>query len=232
MASALLCLSHAPRLPDLEWGATIRRLMKQETQTDVSQSGDLPKERTLREECFKFSLAHASEFDELLAFLDELSELSRFKALELSLQSCLLCHLGDLMRIFSGSRMNKLFDDLSCFVISLSSDQVYSSGQKSSLRVSCWKGLSQCLEGTSLESSEYITKIEKCIELLFAVLPVASQSPKADQIGPMEWSEAVRCLQKSRRDWLYKFLQVCNIPLHACLVCKLCIIFVDISPFN
>ncbi|KAL9292968.1 Protein RST1 [Arabidopsis thaliana] len=212
MASALRCLSHAPRLPNLDWGATIRRLMKQETQTDVTQSGDVPKEITLREECFKFSLAHASEFDELLAFLDELSELSRFKALEESLQSCLLCHLGGLMRIFSGSRMNKLFDDVSCFVVSLSSDQTYSCDQKSSLRVSCWKGLSQCLEETSLESSEYVTKIEKCIELLFAVLPVASQSPRADQMGSVkEWSEAVTCLQKSHRDWLYKFLQVSNL---------------------
>ncbi|CAA7046600.1 unnamed protein product [Microthlaspi erraticum] len=212
MASALRCLSHAPRLPNLDWGATIRRLMKQETQTGVSQSGDLPKEKTLREECFKFSLVHASEFDELLAFLDELSELSRFKALEQSLQSCLLCHLGDLIRIFSGSRMDKLFDDISCFVISLSSDQVYGCDQKSSLRVSCWKGLSQCLEETSVESSNYITKIEKCIELLFAILPVASQSPKAAETGPAkEWSEALRCLQKSRRDWLYKFLQVSSL---------------------
>lgn len=186
--------------------------MKQETQIDLSQSGNLPKERTLREECFKFSLAHASKFDELLAFLDELSELSRFKALEESLQSCMLCHLGDLMRIFSGSRMNKLFDDISCFIISISSDQVYSCDQKSSLRVSCWKGLSQYLEETSLESLEYITKIDKCTELLFSVLPVASQSPKADQMGSVkEWSEAVRCLQKSRQDWLYKFLQVWNI---------------------
>ncbi|XP_024006795.1 protein RST1 isoform X2 [Eutrema salsugineum] len=212
VASALRCLSHAPRLPNLDWGATIRRLMKQETQTDASQSGDLPKEITLREECLKFSLAHASQCDKLLAFLDELSELSRFKALEQSLQSWLLCHLGDLMRIFSGSRMDKLFDDICCFVISLSSDEEYSCDQKSSLRVSCWKGLSQCLEGTSLESSEYITKIEKCIELLFAVLPVASQSPKADQMGPVkEWYEAVRCLQKSGRDWLYKFLQVSSL---------------------
>lgn len=209
MASDLRCLSHAPRLPNLDWGATIRRLMKQETQTDVSQIGDLPRERTLREECFKFSLAHTREFDELLSFLDELFELSRFKALEQSLQSCMLCHLGDLMRIFSGSRMDKLFDDISYFIISLSSDQIYSCDQKSSLRVSCWKGLSQCLDETSLESSEYIAKIEKCIELLFVVLPVASQSPKADQTGPVkEWSEAVRCLQRSRRDWLYKFLQV------------------------
>ncbi|XP_010514478.1 PREDICTED: protein RST1-like isoform X3 [Camelina sativa] len=212
LESALRCLSHAPRLPNLDWGATIRRLMKQDTQTDVSQSGDVPKEGTLREECFKFSLAHAREFDELLAFLDELSELARFKALEQSLQSCLLCHLGYLMRIFSGSRMNKLFDDVSCFVISLSSDQAYSCEQKSSFRVSCWKGLSQCLEETSLDSSEYITKIEKCIELVFAVLPVASQSPIADQMGSVkEWSEAVRCLQKSRLDWLYKFLQVSNV---------------------
>ncbi|CAH8361043.1 unnamed protein product [Eruca vesicaria subsp. sativa] len=212
LASALRCLSHAPRLPNLDWGATIRRLMRQETQPDVSQSGDLPKEISLREECLKFSLAHASEFDELLTFLDELSELSRFKALEHSLQSCLLCHLGDLMRMFSGSRMDKLFDDISCFVISLSSDQTYSCDQKSSLRVSCWKGLSQCLEGTSFESSEYITKIEKSIELLFSVLPVASQSPKADQMGSVkEWSEAVRCLHQSHRDWLYKFLQVSSL---------------------
>ncbi|KAG2261355.1 hypothetical protein Bca52824_068434 [Brassica carinata] len=212
LASALRCLSHAPRLPNLDWGATIRRLMRQETQPDVSQSGDIPKDISLREECLKFSLAHASEFDELLTFLDELSELSRFKALELSLQSCLLCHLGDLMRMFSGSRMDKMFDDVSCFVISLSSDQVYSYDQKTSLRVSCWKGLSQCLEGTSFESSEYISKIEKCTELLFSVLPVASQSAEVDQMGSVkEWSEAVRCLQQSHRDWLYKFLQVSSL---------------------
>ncbi|KAH0923800.1 hypothetical protein HID58_023818 [Brassica napus] len=212
LASALRCLSHAPRLPNLDWGATIRRLMRQETQLDVSQSGDVPKDTSLREECLKFSLAHASEFDELLTFLDELSELSRFKALEQSLQSSLLCHLGDLMRMFSGSRMDKLFEDISCFVTSLSSDQVYSCDQKSSLRVSCWKGLSQCLEGTSFESSEYITKIENCIELLFSVLPVASQSPNVDQMGSVkEWSEAVRCLQQSHKDWLYKFLQVSSL---------------------
>ncbi|KAL0658136.1 hypothetical protein Bca4012_078721 [Brassica carinata] len=212
LSSALRCLSHAPRLPNLDWGATIRRLMRQENQLDVPQSGFIPKDTSLREECLKFSLAHASEFDELLTFLDELSELSRFKALEQSLQSCLLCHLGDLMRMFSGSRVDKLFDDISCFVISLSSDQVYNCDQKSSLRVSCWKGLSQCLEGTSFESSEYITKIEKCIELLFSVLPVASQSPKVDQMGSVkEWSEAVRCLQQSHRDWLHKFLQVSSL---------------------
>ncbi|KAJ0254105.1 Protein RST1 [Hirschfeldia incana] len=212
LASALRCLSHAPRLPNLEWGATIRRLMRRENQPVVSQSGDLPKETSLREECLKFSLAHASEFDELLTFLDELSELSRFKALEQSLQSCLLCHLGDLMRLFSGSRMDKLFDDVSCFVTSLSSDQVYSCDQKSSLRVSCWKGLSQCLEGTSFESSEYITKIEKCIEQLFSVLPVASQSTEVDQMGSVkEWSEAIKCLQQSHKDWLYKFLQVSSL---------------------
>ncbi|CAN8266162.1 unnamed protein product [Cochlearia groenlandica] len=212
MASALRCLSHAPRLPNLDWGATIRRLMKQETQTVLSKSGDLPKERTLREECLKFSLAHASDFDELLTFLDELSELSRFKELEQSLQSCLLCHLGDLMRMFSGSRVDKLFEDISSFVISVSSDQTYRCDQKSALRVSCWKGLSQCFEGTSFEFSEYIKKIEKCIELLFAFLPVASQSPEADQMGPAkEWSEAVICLQKSHRDWLYKFLQVSSL---------------------
>ncbi|XP_010555953.1 PREDICTED: protein RST1 [Tarenaya hassleriana] len=196
VATILRCMSRAPRLPALDWGATIRRLMKQEA---------------LREECFRLSLAHASQHDELLAFLDDLSELSRFNALELNLQSCMLCHLGDMMRIFSGSRTEKLLDDMSHFITSLSSNQVYNTDQKSFLRVSCWNGLRQCLDETSLESSsEYISKIEKCMELLFAFLPVASHSPYAAEETSVvkEWSEAVLCLEKSRQDWLYDFLLV------------------------
>ncbi|TQE13817.1 hypothetical protein C1H46_000448 [Malus baccata] len=63
---------------------------------------------SLRDECVKFSLVHANKFDPLLSFLDELSDLSRFRTLELKLQSCLLDHLVDLIKVFSGSRLEKV----------------------------------------------------------------------------------------------------------------------------
>lgn len=53
------------------------------------------KNGTLREECIMFAMAHANQFDSLLTFLDELSDFSRFRTLEINLQSCLLNHLAD-----------------------------------------------------------------------------------------------------------------------------------------
>lgn len=196
VASTLRCLSRAPRLPNLDWGAIVRRCMKFEGQ--ITELSALNK-GTLREECLVFALAHATQFDSLLTFLDELSDLSRFSTLEPSLQSRLLSHLADLVKLFSASRLEKLLDDVADYL---------SSKLQSSLRISCWKGLSQCLDGASLDSLDYIKNAEKCMEVLFSLLP----TPQSDnRLNSEEWSEAVSCLAKARQSWLLHFLQLSHV---------------------
>jgi hypothetical protein len=201
----LRCLSRAPRLPVLDWGAIIRRCMRYEAQVDeLFPSDSALKKGILREECLQFSLAHANQFDPLLTFLDELSDLSRFRALELNLQSYLLVHLADLIKVFSGSRLEKLFNDITLYLSSVTS----------MLRISCWKGLCQCLD-EALDSVDYTSHIERCMEVLFSLLPVLGSATviEVDQLSSVEWSEAVRCLGKAERGWLLDFLQVYLIPL-------------------
>ncbi|GMJ04271.1 ECERIFERUM 13, RESURRECTION1 [Hibiscus trionum] len=214
VAAILRCLSLAPRLPTLDWGAIVRRCMRYEAQVTRLSAPDMAhKEGTLREECLQFALVHAKQFDALLTFLDELSDLSRFRTLELSLQRCLLSHLADLIKLFSGSRLEKLLGDVINYFSSLTTDQVLDSEEKSSLRSSCWKGLNQCLDEASLDSLEYIKSIERCMEVLFSFLP-SPQSPVAvevNQLNSVEWSEAVRCLAKARPGWLLDFLHVSHL---------------------
>ena len=197
----LRCLSRAPRLPVLDWGAIIRRCMRYEAQVAELLPPDAAlKKGILREECLLFSLSHANQIDPLLTFLDELSDLSRFRTLELNLQSCLLVHLADLIKVFSGSRIEKLLNDITHYLSSVTSI----------LRISCWKGLYQCLDEASLDSVDYVYQIEKCMEVLFSLLPAQSASViEVDQLSSVgEWSEAVRCLGKARRGWLLDFLEV------------------------
>ncbi|KAK8631468.1 hypothetical protein V6N13_028254 [Hibiscus sabdariffa] len=211
VAAILRCLSLAPRLPTLDWGAIVRRCMRYEVQVTRLSAPDMAlKEGTLREECLQFALVHAKQFDALLTFLDELCDLSRFRTLELSLQRCLLGHLAELIKLFSGSRLEKLLGDVVNYFSSLTTDQVLDSEEKSSLRSYCWKGLNQCLDEASLDSLEYIESIERCMEVLFSFLP-SPQSPAAvevNQLSSVEWSEAVRCLAKARPGWLLNFLHV------------------------
>ncbi|XP_039008484.1 protein RST1 isoform X2 [Hibiscus syriacus] len=214
VATILRCLSLAPRLPTLDWGAIVRRCMRYEAQVTRLSAQDIAhKEGTLREECLQFALVHAKQFDALLTFLDELCDLPRFRTLELSLQSCLLSHLADLIKLFSGSRQEKLLYDVSNYFSSLTTDQVLDSGEKSSLRSSCWKGLSQCLDEASLDSLKYIKNIERCMEVLFSFLPSPQSSAdvEVNQLNLVEWSEAVRCLAKARLGWLLDFLHVSHL---------------------
>ncbi|XP_057481675.1 protein RST1 isoform X1 [Actinidia eriantha] len=211
IAAVLRCLSQAPRLPALDWGTIIRRCMKYEGQVAELLPSELAlKKGTLREECLQLSLAHASQFNQLLSFLDELSDLSRFKTLELNLQSWILCHLAELIKVFSGSRLENLFDDVAKFLSSLDSDGVRNVEQKSLLRVSCWTGLYLCVNETPLDAQEYTSKMENCIEVLFSSLPllqsIACQG--MEEAYSVEWSEAIRCLAKARQSWLFNLLQV------------------------
>ncbi|XP_062010189.1 protein RST1 isoform X1 [Rosa rugosa] len=203
------CLSQAPRLPMLDWGSIIRRGMRYEAQVvEMLPTESSFQKGILREECLKFSLAHANKFDQLLSFLDELSDLSRFSTLEWNLQYCVLNHLADLIKVFSGSRREKLFDDLCNY---FTSRQSYDTDETSLLRISCWKGLHKCLDEASLDSLEYISDIEKCMEVLFSLLP-ARQLAAVVGVGRLnsikEWSEAVKCLGKARKSWLADFLLV------------------------
>lgn len=169
-----------------------------------------PESGILREQCLLFAIAHASHFDQLLTLLDELSDLSRFRTLEPSLQSCLLLHLAELVKVFSGSRIEKLLKDVDEFFSTLAKHEDHISNQHL-LRISCWKGLSQCLQESSMDSFAYESCIKGCMEVLVSLLP-AFESQVFTEIDRVsleeEWSEAVRCLKKTPLDWLLKFLQV------------------------
>nr|GMC62090.1 protein RST1 isoform X1 [Ipomoea batatas] len=217
ISMVLRCLEHAPRLPLLDWGAIIRRFMRYESEVAELLSQDVTfKKGHLREECLLFSLSHAYQFDHLLIFLDELCDFARMRTLEPTLQSCILVHLADLTKIFSSSRLVKLFNDVACFLSWLVSSGLYSPEQKSSLRFSCWRGLNQCLNESSLDTQSYTSEIENCMKVLFDLLPQfpSAGSRELYQANIIEeWSEAVRCLGKSEQGWLLDLLQISEVNL-------------------
>ncbi|XP_057447420.1 protein RST1 isoform X2 [Lotus japonicus] len=212
VVAILRCLSRAPRLPNLDWGAIIRRCMRYEAKVAELLPEDSSREKgSLREESVVFAIAHANQFDSLLTFLDELSDYSRFKTLEINLQSCLLIHLADLVKVFSSSRLEKLFVDVSNHLSSFTSHEESGTNQKSLLCISCWKGLFECLDEVSVDTSGHISHAEKCMEVLFTLLPpVHSSGTIVSGVGNAvdEWSEAIRCLGKTPHSWLLDFLKV------------------------
>ncbi|XP_068651513.1 protein RST1 [Aristolochia californica] len=210
VTTVLRCLSHAPRLPALDWGPIIRYLLKYGDKVSSKLNLDTTIQKgELREACICFSIAHAYQRGPLMFLLDELSDLARFQTLELKLQCSLLCHLGELEKVFSGSRLEKLFGDMfDYFSSSLSSYQAYAAVEKSQLRVSFWKGLCGCLPESSGESPPYIWHVEKCMELLFCLLPGINDHGEEKLDSEMEWWEAARCLGKAPRSWLMNILQV------------------------
>ncbi|KAK7271652.1 hypothetical protein RJT34_27730 [Clitoria ternatea] len=212
VTALLRCLSRAPRLPSLDWGSIIRRCMRYEAKvTELLPKDSSCKQGTLREECILFAMAHANQFDSLLTFLDELSDFSRFRTLEINLQSCLLNHLADLVKVYSNSRLEKLFGDVSSHLSSFTSYEESSTYQKNVLCISCWKGLYECLDEVSVDTSGHISHIERCIEVLFTLLPVLQSSGSVvsgDVNSVEEWYEAMRCLGKAPQSWLLDFLKV------------------------
>lgn len=218
VATALRCLTSAPRLPLLDWGAIIRRCVRYNPEDHVLLPSDTASSGRgfLREECLLFSLAHGTEFDSLLNFLDELSDLSRFRTLKLNMQSCVLSHLADMSKVFSGSRIEKLFDDVANFVKQLvPSDQLYNIEQKSLLRISCWKGLSLCLNRTTTDGEGYVSYVENSMKVLFCSTSSSLYSATSAVVGQdhllEEWTVAIRCLAQARQAWLIDFLKVCII---------------------
>ncbi|KAK6155216.1 hypothetical protein DH2020_009464 [Rehmannia glutinosa] len=197
VAFALRCLAHAPRLPSLDWGPVIRRCMKYG-------------KGTLREDCFLFLLSHANQSDSLLGILDELFDLARFKTLESNLQSLMLSHLADLLKIFSTSRLVKLFDDVADFLHWLVSSDQYDREGQTSLRVSCWKGLELCLNESALDTQDYARNLEHCMEVLFTMLPWSHSGFNVNYIRRSpSWNglKQLDVLGKARRSWLSDLLQ-------------------------
>lgn len=218
LVTTLRCLSQAPRLPSLDWGAIIRRCMRYEDQVaELLPPSSALRKGIVREECLKFSLAHANQFDQLLIFLDELSDISRFRTLGLNLQSCLLTHLAGLMKVFSNARVEKLFNDMKIYMSSFYLDQLLYNYEKHLLCIACWKGLYQCIDEANLNSLECIAHIEDFMVVLFTMLPTLSSSTnkEVDEVqSAKEWSEAIRCLSKARQTWLLNFLQVHSTSLY------------------
>ncbi|KAL1356400.1 hypothetical protein HN51_008419 [Arachis hypogaea] len=208
VVAVLRCLSRAPRLPSLDWGAIIRRCMRYEAKVvELLQADSAFEMGTLREQCVQFALAHANQFDSLLTFLDELSDFSRFRTLEINLQSCLLIHLADFVKVFSSSRLEKLFGDVNNHLSSFTSCE--NSG--SLLRISCWKGLYECLDEVSVGTSDHICLVERCMEVLFTLLPLMQSSGgtvSGNVSSAEEWAEAVSCLGRAPQSWLLDFLKV------------------------
>ncbi|CAA0828535.1 Protein RST1 [Striga hermonthica] len=204
---ALRCLSYAPRLPSLDWGAIVRRCMKYSGQIVETPSHDtaLRKGTTIREDCFLFLLSHANQFDSLLGILDELYDLARLKTLELNLQSLMLLHLAGLLKTFSNSRLAKLFDDVADFLHWFVSSERYDHGGRASLRVSCWKGLTTFLD----EAQDYTSNVEHCMKSLFKMLPWCESGATVHKKGSkLEWAEAIKCLGKARQSWLSDLLRI------------------------
>ncbi|KAL3624271.1 hypothetical protein CASFOL_033087 [Castilleja foliolosa] len=204
-ALALRCLSRAPRLPPLDWGAVIRRCMKY-----GGQVADMLSRDNIREACFLLLLSHANQSDSLLGILDELYDLSRLKTLESNLQSLMLLRLADLLKIFSSSRLVKLFDDVAGFLHWFVSSDRYDHDGQTSLRVSCWKGLEICLDEPALETQDYARNLKHCIHIMFTMLPISHSGVIVykNKNSKLEWNEAIRCLGKARQSWLSDVLLI------------------------
>ncbi|XP_051222968.1 protein RST1 isoform X1 [Lolium perenne] len=207
IATVLKCLTKAPRLPVIDWGVIVRRCMKVEAHIPHTSSNHQDP-KLLREECLYFSLAHADHISPLLQFLDDLTDLPRFRRLEMNMQSVLLQYLSHLMKLFSDSRSKKLYDDLTVYFYSLSSSYLdYSSEQRSMLRMSFWKGICKCLVELISEESDSFSYVKKCIECLLTLLNLCNDGQPEFMD---EWSAAIKCLMVAPKSWLDDMLQVHN----------------------
>lgn len=194
LATVFRCLTKAPRLPSFDWGTIVRRCMRYE------EPGSFTSTLSLREECLNFSFAHASHISTLLHFLDDLTDLPRFVQLESQLQALLLENLSHLLRLFFGSRLEKLFGDLM---------QFFSLESSSMLRRSLWNGVYNCFrENSDKVESSSIMHLGNCMECLLSHLPGfnidESQIDKFEQ----EWFDAIKCLSLAPQSWLIDFLKV------------------------
>nr|CAD1842905.1 unnamed protein product [Ananas comosus var. bracteatus] len=173
VATVLRCLSKAPRLPPLDWGAIIRRCMRYEAYFPNLSVEHIPMLRTL----------------------------------EPRLQSVVLENLSDLLKLFSGSRLEKLYEDLfEYFSSSTSSYLVYEPEQRSTLRMSIWKGLRKCLT-EDFKGSDGFGNMERCMECLLSLLPISMSDSRQDGVEE-EWSCAINCLGAAPHNWLVDKLQV------------------------
>jgi len=111
------------------------------------------------------------------------------------------------MKLFSDSRLDKLYEDFTEYLYSPTSSYLnYSSEQRSMLRMSFWEGIYMCLVEVSEESGVF-SFIKKCIECLLPLLTLHSDGQPEFM---KEWSAAIRCLANAQKNWLDDMLQVLN----------------------
>ncbi|KAJ3694479.1 hypothetical protein LUZ60_009959 [Juncus effusus] len=187
ISTMLSCLSKSPKLPSFDWGIIIRRFMKHQ---DIS----------INKECLNFSLIHANHISPLLNLLDDLTDLPRFKTLDLNLQLFLLESMSQLLRLFSESRLEKLCVDLVQF-FSLERNE------NSILRRSLWKGLCGSLRENY---DEIVSHLEKLMEFMLIQLPNLNGDYLRDEFSENEneWFDVIECLDLASKTWLLNYLKI------------------------
>uniref|UniRef100_A0A0A9DER8 Uncharacterized protein n=1 Tax=Arundo donax TaxID=35708 RepID=A0A0A9DER8_ARUDO len=110
------------------------------------------------------------------------------------------------MKLFSDSRLEKLFEDLTEYLYSSTLSYLnYSSEQRSVIRMSFWEGIYKCLVEVVSEESGGFSFIKKCIECLLPLLTLCNDGQPQFMD---EWSAAVKCLTNAQKSWLSDILQI------------------------
>ncbi|KAH7423086.1 hypothetical protein KP509_12G038700 [Ceratopteris richardii] len=217
LASVLRCLRQAPKLPNLEWGAILRKLFHDITSTKEYPSPEFKNFKVqddLFSECMLFSLAHAQSFSGLQTCLDELCDLALLLSLRTSMASILMVHMNKLSYIFSKSRLERFVFE--CVEATWRRSQSNHSQNLSSgddvecLKVNLWKGLKSLLSlpkddlRVGVDKNKLLVAAEKCLSLLE---PPLEKSPrKLDEI--QEWSEALECMVLASDEWIAKLTEI------------------------
>ncbi|KAJ7536683.1 hypothetical protein O6H91_12G077500 [Diphasiastrum complanatum] len=232
--SVLRCLEKAPRLPAVDWGGLIRRLMRHDqylvdssaTVLTLDMSNRLGEQQSIRiqvrQQCVSFSLAHAVQISSLALVLDELYDLSRLSTIELPLLLYLFEHVMLIERIFSEYRLKKLWEDLSSFLGSTQFQQLnnqLNAESKEKLRISMWKGLNKLVKnsqphsgGLKLKRDFDFQNLKQLMKILIDYLPSshlygARGSSKKQELPHEEWKVAVDCLSQTPSEWLLQVFQ-------------------------
>ncbi|XP_024518081.1 protein RST1 [Selaginella moellendorffii] len=197
--SVMRCLEEAPRLPMLDWGGLIRRIMQHKEWFLQPSSG--PDHGDVRNRCLIFSFRHADKVPPLASVLDEVCEGSKLVTIETSLRTVVLSRLGDLHKIFSLARMEKLLVDVIQVLGKLQTDA-------RECRVECWKGLAKFW---ATDTRDLLVHIESCMRQLISMSParfIDHNDTEETERDTMEWSVALECLKHARTSWLLDVFKI------------------------
>eukprot|EP00897_Mesotaenium_endlicherianum_P010118 jgi/Mesen1/9134/ME000058S08630 len=236
VGSVLRCLAHAPRLPSVDWPGTLGRLMRrhhhnhhdrrqQQQQRQGEEDSRDASAASVRGQCLHFALLQAPQVSALVAFLDEMSQLSRLASLEPSLRAALLRGLPRLLGVFAAARAKQLLADVAQLVRSEQTETrdrvppgATGLSQVAAVREALWLGLRDALPGLSggAPSSSpppsaapvLLLDAEALMGDLIRCLPPAHRMGKGRKRRGGEWAAAADALALARLPWLLRALQV------------------------